>query len=50
MYNTFALPLFVPGRYTVSSNPELIFRQDSRLLIIKATPDFSEQNHRRYAR
>jgi hypothetical protein len=46
--NTFALPLFVPGRYSVSSNPELSFRQDSRLLIMKATPDWSKENHHSY--
>lgn len=42
--NTFALPLLCIGN-SVGSNPEIAFRQDSRLMVIKATPDWFKQSH-----
>lgn len=46
--NTFALPLLSIGD-SVSGNPETTFRQDSRWMIIKATPDWYKVNHHSYA-
>jgi hypothetical protein len=47
--NTFALPLSCIGRNVVSSNPEITFRQDSLLMVIRATPDCNKENHHSYA-
>jgi hypothetical protein len=43
--NGFALPLLRIG-LTVGSNPEVEFRQNSRLLILSATPNWLRENHR----
>jgi hypothetical protein len=45
---TFALPLFCVGN-SVSSNPKISFRQNSRLLVIEATPDCSRLKHHSYS-
>lgn len=42
--DTLALPLLCIGN-SVGSNPEIAFRRDSRLLVIKATPDWFKENH-----
>jgi hypothetical protein len=46
--NTFALPLLCIGN-SVSSNPEIAFKQDSRLMVIKATPAWYKQKHPSFA-
>jgi hypothetical protein len=46
--STFALPLSCIGSW-VPSNPDIALRQDSRLMVIKATPDCSHENHCSYA-
>jgi|ERR1017187_5812080 hypothetical protein len=45
--NEFALPLLCIGN-SVSSNPEIAFRQASRLMVIKATPDWLKARHHSY--
>jgi hypothetical protein len=44
---TFALPLQVIG-LSVSSNPELEFRQNSKLMIVSASPNYLSPHHRSY--
>ncbi|MDX2151629.1 MAG: hypothetical protein SFV54_12900 [Bryobacteraceae bacterium] len=45
---TFTLPMLCVGN-SVSSNPQITFRRDSRLMVVKATPDCSQMNHHSYA-
>lgn len=44
----FTLPLLCVGN-SVSSNPRISFRKDSRLMIVEATPDCSQMKHHSYA-
>ena len=46
--DTLALPLLCIGN-SVGRGPEVKFRQDSRLMVIKATPDYSKRNHHSYS-
>jgi hypothetical protein len=45
---SFFLPLLCVGN-SVSRNPKVTFRQDSRLMVIEATPDCSQIKHHSYA-
>jgi hypothetical protein len=45
--NTFALPLLTIG-ISPGGNPEVEFRQNSRLMIIDATPQWFKDRHRSY--
>jgi len=44
---SFTLPLLSVG-WSVPSNPEIAFRRDSRLMVIKATPDYTQADHHSY--
>lgn len=46
--HSLTLPLLNVG-WSVPGNPEITFRQDSRLMVIKATPDYVQENHHSYA-
>ncbi len=45
--DTLALPLLSIG-YSVGGNPEITFRPDSRLMVIRATPDYFKEHHHSY--
>jgi len=45
---SFFLPLLCVGN-AVSRNPHVTFRQDSRLMVVEATPDCSQVRHHSYA-
>ena len=47
MGDTLRLPLLCIGN-SVGGNPEVEFRQDSRLMVIRATPDYFKSNHHSY--
>jgi len=46
--DTFALPLLSIGCCSAGGNPELEFRQNSRLMIISASPNWFKEHHRSY--
>jgi hypothetical protein len=46
--NTFGLPLLSVGCCSASRNPELEFRQDSRLMVISASPNWFKEHDQSY--
>lgn len=48
MHDTLALPWLRIGN-SVGGNPEVDFRQNSRLMLIKASPDYFKEIHHSYA-
>lgn len=47
MNETFALPFLVLGE-SVGGNPRLTFRRDSRLMVVRTTPDYFKKHHQAY--